>query len=269
MENAIRDCLRLRLDEIKRDPDKEIMIYMADDISISIKYDNPNFSVFSTQTGMLYVSSQELFDFIDNNDLNILIIAVFVDGSELESFSEQGGWIDPDPEEPESESESEPEIEEIREMQVLNARGEPETRLVRVPRARQINIETHDFNRGQPNPHPPKMVPFNFKRKWNWNGDCIICMDSTPQSWCRVNCPSGHVFHCACIKEFTNTLKNTDVVGYSYREGNFNDQCPLCGLKFTQLSELPDPQGLINRFGKKRSRLHSDLKYLQRLKCKN
>ena len=154
----------------------------------------------------------------------------------------------------------------FQEIQVRNHEGQLETRRVRVPRDEQINVKVNDFNRNKPNPHPPKMVPFNFKQKWNWDGECVICMENTPQSWCRVNCPAGHVFHCGCIKDYTNTLRNTGVSGYFYEEGNFNDQCPLCNKKFTQLSELPDPQGLINRFGKKRSKLLSDLKYLLKLK---
>ena len=149
-------------------------------------------------------------------------------------------------------------------IEVRNHEGELETRRVRIPRQEEINVETTDFNRGQPNPRPPKMVPFNFKRPWKFDGECVICMDTEPQSWCRVNCPAGHTFHCACIKEYTNTLKNTNVVGYVFEEGNFNDQCPLCNKRFTQLSELPDPKGLINRFGKKS--LYSDLRYLLKLK---
>ena len=154
----------------------------------------------------------------------------------------------------------------FQEIQVRNHEGQLETRRVRVPRDEQINVKANDFNRNKPNPHPPKMVPFNFKQKWNWDGECVICMENTPQSWCRVNCPAGHVFHCGCIKDYTNTLRNTGVSGYFYEEGNFNDQCPLCNKKFTQLSERPDPQGLINRFGKKRSKLLSDLRYLLKLK---
>ena len=156
------------------------------------------------------------------------------------------------------------EVEEFREIEVRNHEGQLETRRVRVPRVTTQEYRESDFNRGQPNPHPPKMVPFNFKRPWKFNGECAICMDTEPQSWCRVNCPAGHTFHCACIKEYTNTLKNSDVENYVYEEGNFNDQCPLCNKRFTQLSELPDPRNLINNFGKKT--LHSDLKYLQRLK---
>jgi hypothetical protein len=156
------------------------------------------------------------------------------------------------------------EVEEFREIEVRNHQGQLETRRVRVPRVTTQEYRESDFNRGQPNPHPPKMVPFNFKRPWKFNGECAICMDTEPQSWCRVNCPAGHTFHCACIKEYTNTLKNSDVENYVYEEGNFNDQCPLCNKRFTQLSELPDPRNLINNFGKKS--LFSDLKYLLKLK---
>jgi hypothetical protein len=158
------------------------------------------------------------------------------------------------------------EVEELREIQVRNHQGELETRTIRVPRVITQEYHESDFNRGQPNLNPPKMVPFNFKRPWKFNGECAICMDTEPQSWCRVNCPAGHTFHCACIKEYTNTLKNSDVENYVYEEGNFNDQCPLCNKKFTELSELPDPQGLINQFGKKRKNEKSrDLEYLQTL----
>jgi hypothetical protein len=152
----------------------------------------------------------------------------------------------------------------FQEIQVRNHQGQLETRRIRVPRDEQINVIANDFNRNKPNPNPPKIFPFNFKRNWNFDGECVICMENTPQSWCRVNCPAGHVFHCACIKEYTNTLRNTGVTGYFYEEGNFNKQCPLCGLEFTQLSELPDPKSLINRFGKKK--LLAELRYLLRLK---
>ena len=267
MERAIKDCLKLRLAELRLSPGKELMVYTTDR-NLNIKYDNPYYTISDT-TGQYSVASDELFEFIENNNLEILIIAVFVGDFELESFSEQGGWVDPDPEEEsETESEPEPEPEEIREMQVLNARGELETRTIRIPRAEQINVEEYDFNQGQQNPNPPKTVPFNFKQKWNWDGNCVICMENTSNHWCRVNCPAGHVFHCECINEFTNTLKNTSVVGYQYRQGNFNDQCPLCNKKFTQLSILPYSKEMINnrfRFGKKT--LLSDFKYLLRLKA--
>ena len=107
------------------------------------------------------------------------------------------------------------------------------------------------------------MVPFNFKRPWNWDGTCSICMDSSePQPWCKLNCRGGHIFHCGCIKQFTNTLRNSGVFGYQFNEGNFNKLCPLCGLEFTKLSKILYPPEMINnRFGKKR--LLSDLKYLQ------
>lgn len=266
MDRAIKDCLKLRLYELRLSPNKELMVY-TNDRNLNIKYDNPDYTVYSDQTGIFSVASDELFEFIENNNLNILIIAVFIGDSELESFSEQGGWVDPDPiEESESEPDLEPEPGEIREMEVLNARGEPETRHVRVPRTDQnINVETFDFNNNLENPNPPKMVPFNFKQKWNWDGTCSICMDSSePQSWCKLNCRGGHIFHCNCIKQFTNTLRNSGVFGYQFNEGNFNKLCPLCGLEFTKLSEILYPPEMINnRFGKKK--LLSELRYLESL----
>jgi hypothetical protein len=156
------------------------------------------------------------------------------------------------------------EIEDIREIEVRNHQGQLETRTIRVPRVITQEYRESDFNRGQPNLNPPKMVP--FAEPHHFDGMCYICLDSfdPQQEYCKLNCPAGHVFHCACIKEYTNTLRNSDVEAYVYEEGNFNDQCPLCNKKFTELSKLPDPKNSINNFGKKRN--ISDLKYLQKLK---
>ena len=126
---------------------------------------------------------------------------------------------------------------------------------------------------------PPDPVPAVTSR--SYSGECGVCLEPIIGKGCRVNCGSGHIFHCDCINEWMNTrkvsLNTTDsdnIIDYvrNPRTGEmepmyasqeilsskYNDTCPLCRAKITEMYKIDIPKEVS--FGKKRN---NELKYLR------
>jgi hypothetical protein len=127
--------------------------------------------------------------------------------------------------------------------------------------------------------NPPTPIP---EIKSNSYPDvCGVCLEAIDGQGCRVNCPDSHIFHCNCINQWTNTPKVTfstndidDVIDYVQNpqtgqmvpmyastqvlSDQFNDTCPLCRKKITEMYHVNIPEGFKTGFGKKRNNNRSN-----------
>ena len=126
----------------------------------------------------------------------------------------------------------------------------------------------------------PMVMPMVTSR--SYSGECGVCLEPIIGKGCRVNCGPGHVFHCDCINEWVNTrkvsLNTTDsdniidtvrnprtgemepmYASHEILSSRYNDTCPLCRAKITEMYYVNIPEGFTTGFGKKRN---GELKYL-------
>ena len=132
----------------------------------------------------------------------------------------------------------------------------------------------------------------------NYSDACGICLEPIVGRGCSVNCTNHHIFHCDCIGQWISTQKvslNTtdsdDIIDYvrNPRTGEmepmyasqeilsskYNDTCPLCRAKITEMYYVDIPEGFTTGFGKRGKRgkrgkhgkrVNSEIKYLISLK---
>jgi len=77
---------------------------------------------------------------------------------------------------------------------------------------------------------------------------CVICQDPIIGQGCRVNCDAGHIFHCGCINDWRNTP-----AGNEYQDTDWQNGCPLCRQKISQMYRVNIPEGFTTGFGRRRS----------------
>jgi hypothetical protein len=262
LNGLLRDLELSRIDKINIEASNESR---DKTITIRYRYIEGRFSIDSSRNGY------SVFENNHNNVINrvnsllgdsyyVTEITTYRNGEEF--LYNEDDWENPI------------ESNQTRNFEVLDPEsGQMVTRTLNVPTANTfIDTHTDDFSLNQDNPNPPQRVP--YAPPHHFDGKCYICFeDYDPlQDYCKVNCPAGHTFHCDCISEYFNHKKNRAVVGYFYRENDFNDQCPMCQHKVTTISKLPHSLAMINKFGKKNKKrknvnnLHSELEYLLKLK---
>jgi len=93
---------------------------------------------------------------------------------------------------------------------------------------------------------PVKDSAGNFIKGNSYSGSCSICFEDIEGQACRVNCVSSHIFHCDCITEWTNTKK--------VLSDRYNDTCPLCREKITEMYYINIPKGFTSGFGRRKSK---------------
>ena len=84
-----------------------------------------------------------------------------------------------------------------------------------------------------PAPDPvPKIGSASYPDK------CMICHDQVVGQGCRVNCDAGHIYHCGCINDWKNTPAGNEYVDTDWQNG-----CPLCRQKISQMYHVKIPEG--------------------------
>lgn len=277
MERSLINSLKARLRELDLNRFDKIVLDVLDDTNgddITIRR-NMQYTIQSRRRSTSFANTineaVEIIESLIPDGSVVDSIITYRNNRTVDMFTEETNWEADEPEVPDEPDEIEQQPEEpgeYRDLQVLNREGQMETRRVLVPSANTIiRTEIMDFDINDQNPNPPQRVP--FAEPHHFDGMCYICFDSfdPQQEYCKVNCAVGHTFHCACIGEYFNHKKNRGVTGYIHHANDFNDQCPMCQQQITQLSKLPHPLAMINKFGKSKKSLLSDLKYLLKLKA--
>ena len=90
----------------------------------------------------------------------------------------------------------------------------------------------------------PDPVP-EIKRS-SYPDKCMICHDQVVGQGCRVNCDAGHIYHCGCINDWRNTPAGNEYVDTDWQNG-----CPLCRQKISQMYHVNIPEGFTTEFGKR------------------
>jgi hypothetical protein len=281
MERSLINSLKARLRELDLNRFDKIVLDVlddtnGDDITIRRNIENTQYTIqsrreHSTTLANTINEAVEIIESLIPDDSVVDSIITYRNNRTVDMFTEETNWEADDPEVPDEPDEliQQPEEPgEYRVMNVFNARGEPETRRVLVPSANTIiRTEIMDFDINDQNPNPPQRVPYYPPH--HFDGVCYICFDSfnPQQDYCKVNCPAGHTFHISCINEYFNHKKNRGVTGYIHHANDFNDQCPMCQHHIDEISKIPHPLAMINKFGLRKRIFASELKYLQSLKA--
>jgi len=83
----------------------------------------------------------------------------------------------------------------------------------------------------------------------SFSGICQVCYDSdVREGFCRINCGSGHIFHCGCINDWARSRRTPT--------------CPLCRDPISRMVPIDVPPELRDTsFGKQKIK-NSEIKYL-------
>ena len=273
MDRSLINSLKARLRELDLNRFDKIVLDVLDDTigdDITIRR-NMQYIIQSRRSATSFANTIneaiEIIESLISDGSAVDSITTYRNNRTIDTFTEETDWEAEVPDEPEVPVQQPEEPGEYRDIQVRNHEGQMETRRVLVPSTNTfVSTVIMDFDINDQNPNPPQRVP--FAEPHHFDGMCYICFDSfdPQQEYCKVNCAVGHTFHCACIGEYFNHKKNRGVTGYIHHANDFNDQCPMCQQQITQLSKLPHSLAMINKFGKSKKRLLSDLKYLLKLK---
>ena len=140
-------------------------------------------------------------------------------------------------------------------------------------------MEIEPIQPNQVNPNQLEIVTDDAlipKTNASWQGACVVCGETDPNDWCRVNCPAGHIGHCSCFNRWKNT--HTSYINYdtntTIENEGFHNECPFCRGEITKMVRVQPNTSFgkkIKKFKKETLKflsLEKDIKYLNKLKVK-